>query len=151
YEPNDSAGRATPLRPGGSVAFAILPLGDADWFRLAIEQPGELAVSIDEGPKTLDLVVRVLDGDLRDLTGWIQPYAKGGLTEGFADLRTPGAYYLEVRDGGNDARSIEPATLRTRFAPSIAEGEPDDTFGSAAAEPLVGVSQRSILPVGDAD
>ena len=151
YEPNDSMGQATPLRVGGSIAFAIMPVGDADWFRLTVDRPGELAFAIDDGPKNLDLVMHVLDADQHDLTGWIPPYSKGGRTEGLADLRAPGTYFIEIRDGANDARAIEPATLTTKFTPSVAEGEPNDTFGSATPQPLDGTTSGTILPVGDAD
>jgi hypothetical protein len=81
----------------------------------------------------------------------VPPYAKGGRAEGRADLKAPGAYYVEVRDGSNDARSIQSATLSTRFTPSAGGYEPDDTFGTAARLPLSGSSAGYILPVGDSD
>ena len=98
YEPNDTMGQATDIRPGGALGFSIFPIGDVDWFKVVVDQPGELALAIDEGPKNLDLTFHVLDADRRDLTGWVPAYAKGGLTEGHADLKAPGAYYIEVRD-----------------------------------------------------
>ena len=112
-------GQATDIRPGGALGFSIFPIGDVDWFKVVVDQPGELALEIDEGPKNLDLTFHVLDADRHDLTGWVPPYAKGGLTEGRADLKAPGAYYIEVRDSNNDARSIQSATLST-WRPSSA-------------------------------
>ena len=147
YEPNDTARAATPLRANGEVVFNILPLGDADWFKVTVDEPGELAVSIDEGPENLDLVYRVLDSDRRDMTGFVQPYAKGGLTEGFVDLPRPGDYFIEVRDGSNDGRSILSGgadnALHARPGSSY---EPNDTFGTATEVPLVGSNAGYILP-----
>ena len=79
---------------------------------------------------------RVLDSDRRDMTGWVPPYAKGGLTEGFVDLARAGEYFIEVRDGSNDGRSILPAVLTTRFTPTTLSYEPNDTFGTATQVPL---------------
>ena len=151
YEPNDSPGYATTIPPTGSIAFNILPRGDADWFTVEVHEPGELAVTIDNGPENLDLHFRVLNADKADMTGWIAPYSMGGLTEGYADLAWPGAYFIEVRDGANDARSIRHAILSTRFTPTELSYEPNDTFGSATRVSLDGASPAHILPRGEAD
>ena len=151
YEPNDSPGLATSMRPSGEVAFNILPRGEVDWFRVEVEEPGELKIAIDEGPETLDLTFRVLNADQQDLTGWVAAYAAGGLTEGLADLPQAGAYFIEVRDGYNDARDIRHATLTTRFTPTELSYEPNDTFGTATPVALAGISPGYILPRGEAD
>lgn len=151
FEPNDTAAQATALRPDGAVALNILPKGDADWFKVDVEEPGELYVTVDDGPKSLDITFRVFDADRKDLTGWIPAYAKGGLTDGRVDLAAPGAYFIEVRDAYNDERSAEPATLATRFTPTLSSAEPNDTFGTATEVALVGSSIAHILPLGDAD
>ena len=48
---------------------------------------------------------------------WVAAPRPGGDTVAVLDLPKPGVYYLEIADGGNDARSTEPLTLTTRFAP----------------------------------
>ena len=58
------------------------------------------------------------------------------LREGRVDRRLcrparAGDYFIEVRDGSNDGRSIQPAVLTTRFTPTTLSYEPDDTFGTA--------------------
>ena len=50
FEPNDTIGTASVLTPGGEVPFTIFPKADGDWFRVTVTEPGELAVTIDEGP-----------------------------------------------------------------------------------------------------
>jgi hypothetical protein len=151
YEPNDTVGAARPLTPGGEVAFTMLPRGDADWFRVTVDQPGELAVTIDEGPENLDLTYRVVNPDFTELAYWVAAYRMGGLTEGFADLPRPGTYYLEVRDANNDARSIEPATLKTGFTPTVGSNEPNNAFGEATPVEITGETVAHILPIGDGD
>lgn len=151
YEPNDGIGSARVLTPGGEVPFTILPRGDADWFRITVEQPGELAVSIDEGPQDLDIAYRVVNYDWSELAYWVPPYRKGGLTEGFVDFPLPGTYFLEIRDGSNDGRSIEPATLKTVFTPTLASNEPNNAFGEATPVEISGETRAHILPRGDAD
>jgi hypothetical protein len=151
YEPNDSPGLATDLRPGGEIAFNILPRNDADWFRVTVEEPGELAIAVDNGPENLDIHFRVMDADQRELLTWVPPYAKGGRTEGTVDLPAPGSYYIEVRDGANDDRSIRHATLSTAFTPTVMSYEPNNSFGNATPVNLVGENLAHILPRGDAD
>lgn len=151
YEPNDGIGSARVLTPGGEVPFTILPRGDADWFRVTVGQPGELAVSIDAGPQELDIAYRVINSDWSELAYWVPPYRKGGLTEGFVDLALPGTYFIEIRDGNNDGRSIEPATLKTAFTPTLGGNEPNNFFGEATPVEISGETQAHILPRGDAD
>ena len=132
YEPNNGPADATPLSPGGKVLFNILPRGDADWFRVDATSAGELAIAIDEGPDNLDLYYRVWDANHQVVRDWVAPYKKGGVTEGFADLPRPGVYFIEIVDGNNDERSVEPATLSTTFTPALDTLEPNNSFGHAA-------------------
>jgi hypothetical protein len=151
FEPNDNPGSARPLTAGGEVPFTVLPRGDGDWFRISVDQPGELQVMIDEGPQNLDLTYRVVNADLSELAYWVAAYRKGGLTEGSADLPRAGTYYLEVRDANNDERSIEPAVLKTLFTPTLGSNEPNNSFGEATPVDITGETAAHILPIGDAD
>jgi uncharacterized caspase-like protein len=151
YEPNDTIATATPLTLGGEVPFNILPLRDTDWFRIEVPDQGELAVTIDEGPEQLDIAFRVLDTNLRVVRDWVQPYRKGGLTEGTVDLAAAGAYFIEVADSYSDARSIDHATLRTAFTPTGDALEPNNSFGSAKRVAPGTVLAATMLPQGDAD
>jgi hypothetical protein len=134
YEPNNSAGQATVVSTDGEFLFNILPRGDADWFALKVDAAGELKVSIDEGPPDLDLYYRVWNANRQVIRDYVAPYAKGGLTEGFADLPAAGLYFIEVTDGSNDGRSVAPATLQSTFTAALDGGW-----------------QAHILPQGDAD
>jgi hypothetical protein len=151
HEPNNTASAATPLTPGGEVLFNILPRGDADWYRVDAASAGELAVTLDESPENLDLYYRVWDANRQVVRDWVAPYRMGGAAEGFADLPRSGAYFIEISDGNNDARSPIPATLSTAFVPVADTSEPNDSFGAAAplnaGEPI----QANILPQADQD
>lgn len=151
YEPNETIGAAKPLTPGGEIQFTMLPLNDADWFRVTVDQPGELKVAIDEGPENLDITYRVVNPDWTELATWVAAYRKGGLTEGSVDLPRPGTYYIEVRDSYNDARSIEPATLKTEFTPTLGSNEPNNAYGEATPVDIEGETIAHILPVNDGD
>jgi hypothetical protein len=151
YEPNNTIGAATLVSTDSEFLFNILPRGDADWFALQVDSPGELKISIDEGPKDLDLHYRVWNADRQVIRDWVAPYSKGGLTEGFADLPQAGTYFIEVVDGANDARSVEPATLQTHFTPAKDSYEPNNSFGAASPVEAQGSWQAHILPQGDSD
>jgi hypothetical protein len=151
YEPNNSLGWATLVSTDAEFLFNILPRGDVDWFAVQVEYPGELKIGIDEGPKDLDLHYRVWNADRQVIRDWVAPYAKGGLTEGFADLPQAGFYFIEVVDGANDARSVEPATLQTQFTPANDSYEPNNGFGAASPVEAQGSWQAHILPQGDSD
>jgi len=151
YEPNNGMAAASPLTPGGEVAFNILPQGDADWFRIEAPSQGELVVELDEGPENLDLYFRVWDADRQVVRDWVAPYRKGGLTEGFADLPRAGVYFIEIVDGNDDARAIEHATLRTMFTATADPLEPNDTFGAAKPVETGGSHAAFILPQSDVD
>ena len=151
YEPNNGPATAAPLTPGGKILFNILPRGDADWFRVDVASAGELAITIDESPKNLDLYYRVWDANRQVLRDWVAPYRKGGVTEGFADLPHAGTYFIEVTDGNNDDRSVLPATLSTTFTPVADTLEPNNAFGQAAPLGLGEPIRANILPQSDED
>jgi hypothetical protein len=118
YEPNDTFGTATQVSLVGSNADYILPKGDGDWHVFYAPGPGMLNVSVDEVPEVLDVALRVLDSDQRDLTGWIIPPRPGGETTGTVKLERPGWYWMEIRDSYNDARSPKPFRVTRTFTPA---------------------------------
>lgn len=151
YEPNNGQADAAPLTPGRTVAFNILPVGDRDWFRVEVASAGELAILIEESPEDLDLHFRVWNDNNQVVRNWVAPYRKGGVAEGFADLPTAGAYYIEISDGSSDARAIEHATLSTVFTPVADAHEPNDSYGSPSPLAYGTPIRANILPLGDAD
>ena len=151
FEPNNNFIDAKPLTPGGEIAFNILPRGDNDWFRIDVPSSGELTAIIDPSPENLDLHYRVWNANHDVLRDWIPPYRLGGVTEGFADLPGPGTYFLQISDGGNNARSIDHAVLKTGFIATVDPTEPNNSFGEAKPIPLGVPHTGYILPRGDVD
>jgi uncharacterized caspase-like protein len=151
FEPNNGPADAKALTPGGEILFNILPRGDADWYRIEVSSSGELSAVIDPSPPNLDLYFRVWDSDRRVIRDWVPPYRMGGVTEGFADLPAAGTYFLEIVDGSNNDRSIEPAILKTAFRSTFDPLEPNDSFGAASPLPLGEPHTAFILPRGDHD
>ncbi|MBI3958898.1 MAG: PPC domain-containing protein, partial [Chloroflexi bacterium] len=151
FEPNNDFGSAANLVLGQSLQATILPVRDVDWFTFDVATHGELRVEVSAVPAELDVVLRVWNGNKDVLTNWYTPLAKGGNTSAVVDLPAPGRYVLEVRDGSDDARSVQPFTLRADFTPSPDGFEPNNDFGSAASVGVDRSVQATILPVRDAD
>jgi hypothetical protein len=150
-EPNDRFGSAAAISTAADFPATILPRGDVDWYRLDVEQHGQLRVWIEDVVDPLDIVVRVRNADKDPLTGYFKPSAKGAPTEVLADLPAPGRWWLEVRDNYDDARAIEPYRLRSELTPSKDRFEPNDSFSQAVEMAPSGTLQATILPRGDVD
>jgi hypothetical protein len=117
FEPNDAVGSAAPVALGETVTGSILPKGDADWYRVDVAAIGALRVAISESPDNLDMSVRFWDSSARAISGWKGPLAIGGPVEAEVDVKAPGSYYVEVRDGRNDARSPAAYSLTLTHTP----------------------------------
>jgi hypothetical protein len=151
YEPNNSFGMAPDVTPNQTWRSTILPKGDSDWYRVVVDHHGELAIAARRVPANLDVHFRVWTGEKAYLTDWIAPLAEGGNNEAIVDLPAPGAYVIEIRDGGDDNRSIQPIDLQFAFTPSVDSYEPNGAFGTAAPLAPGQSIQGTILPKGDSD
>ena len=150
-EPNDTIGAATPLGFDDPRSATILPKGEVDWFAVSAERQGELSVELTGSPQVLDLSFRIWDSNAAAISGWFSPLAQGGDNINAFDLPRPGRYYIELRDGRNDARSVEPFQLMARLNPTSDSQEPNDTIGRAGTLRLGEAHAANILPKGDAD
>jgi len=102
-------------------------------------------------PANLDVQFRVWNAERQTISDWYTPLAPGGDTKATVDLATGGSYVLEVRDGRDDARAIEPYTLQVTFTPSQDRGEPNNSMGTATPLKLGATVKGTILPKGDVD
>ncbi|MFQ5913547.1 MAG: PPC domain-containing protein [Nitrospinota bacterium] len=153
-EPNNKMETASAVEIGKTVKANILPKGDADWYRVDVEHQGELNVKFGKVPSNLDMyfrVVRFVDSKEDQIQGWVGPPRAGAPNERAVDLPAKGAYYLEVRDGGNNARSPEPYELSLAFTPTADDGEPNNKMETASPIAVGKVMKANILPKGDAD
>lgn len=144
-EPNDGDEVATPLALGGTARGKIDPENDVDYYRLVIEQPAVLTVSL-SGVDGMDLQLELLDasGTL------VAKSDRGGarIKEGIPNAGlTPGNYALVVKQykkkpvrtrKGKKAAEPDPGpapvyelTAQLVDVPKGAEREPDDDRGTA--------------------
>ena len=93
----------------------------------------------------------MLNADGQDITGWVATPRPGGVLEGWFDVPSPGAYWLEVRDNYNDAASPGRSRLDLSFAPQEDVYEPNNAPSLARVLPLEGSHRLNIQPLGDAD
>ena len=121
-EPNDTLETATPLALEQSIQANILPRNDADWYRLDIPAQGAVEVAITDMPPELDVTFQVWGANKKVVHGWRSVQKAGEDHVTGVDLPAPGTYYLEVRDGHNNARSSLPYTLRARLVLQSGQG-----------------------------
>ena len=109
--------------PRTSIAATILPQGDSDWYRVSVDEQGALDVAITGVPANLDIHFPGVDAERQVMSDWYAPLAPGGDTKATVDLPTGGSYVLEVHDGRDDARAIEPYLLQVTFTPTQDRGK----------------------------
>ena len=150
-EPNDSFATARNIPPTGKRRLTVLPKGDADWFRLRVEQAGELRLAALEVPPTLDIALRVYNSDRTVIADWMVPPRPGGDTIAQVDLPTPGEYFIEINDSYNDQSDIAHYMFETAFAPQADQYEPNNSLGQATPVSTNSEFLFNILPRGDTD
>ena len=114
HDQNDSIGRADPIRLGSPVQATILPAGDRDWYRLAVDSDTRLHVHLSGGPPDMTLTFRVWNADNRVVLNWQRAPDAGSEVAGEIDVAEPGFYFIEVAASESAASSTVPYTLVTR-------------------------------------
>ena len=110
-EPNNSAEVATPAALDTTIAANILPANDADWYRVELDDAGDLYVLITNVASNLEVVFRLWNDQGEVISSWVYPLAAGGNTESVFPIAEAGSYLLEVVDN-RGGRSIQPYLLR---------------------------------------
>ena len=150
-EPNNRFGDAAPLTLSEPVQATILPIRDNDWFYVDVDTHGELVVLTTDVPPTLDIMFRCYNSDTEVIHDWFYPLTTGADNYGAVDVPAAGRYYIEVRDQGDNARSVEPFTLEVGFTPSPDPAEPNNSFGHATAVTVGEPFTATVLPRYDDD
>ncbi len=151
YEPNNGFGSAAEIAANDQWRATILPKADVDWYRLQVENHGELKVSMLEVPEGLDVMLRLWNADKQVKSGWYSPLRVGGDTIALMDLPYAGNYFLEVRDGRDDARAHQSFLIKTAYKASPDRFEPNNSLGRAASLAIGELVRGTILPKGDID
>ena len=150
-EPNGSFAQAKPLAPAGEIEATILPRGDRDWYRIAVEDQGRLEVHIPAPAEKLALWIEVYDANLSRIAGPFYAARRGVENFAVADLPSAGVYAVHIGDHNDAERSVSPYRLQTQFTPTGDRFEPNASFGSAKPIAANTTLQAAILPRGDRD
>src|SRR6185436_12284102 len=70
-EPNNSFGSANPVEVNTTIDLSIDQPGDGDYFYFRAGAAGVLSFYTGTQPPEVDLVVRMLNADGQDVTGWV--------------------------------------------------------------------------------
>lgn len=114
HDQNDSIGRADPIRLGSPVQGTILPAGDRDWYRLAVDGDTRLHIHLSGGPPDMTLTFRVWNADNRVVLNWQRAPDAGSEVAGEIDVDEPGFYFIEVAASESADSSTLPYTLVAR-------------------------------------
>ncbi len=150
-EPNNSFGRAAPQPATSSHRVAIFPRGDRDWIGIRVDQPGTLDLAATNVPDNLDIHIRVWNSEKDVQRDWFGPPRPGGDTVGFADLPSPGLYYVEITDNRDDASNATSFDLALTYTEQPDPYEPNNSFTDARPLTMGGEILFNILPRGDHD
>jgi len=110
HEGNNTFGTAKPL--SGQAQGTILPKGDVDWYVFEVDKPGMYEVSVTNVAKELDIHARVSNAENYGISGYLKPLRAGAETRGKVKIPAAGKYYVQLIDGGGDARSTQPYTVK---------------------------------------
>ena len=147
-EPNDTFGTATPITSGEELVGTLFPASDADWFLLDLAEQGRVSLLLSAEPAGLQPLVRLWNSEQQGLSDW-QQLRRDQPTH--FDLGQPGRYLLELRDSGNDERTLESYRLTATLVPTGDALEPNNSFGQPAVVDATGEYEGAILPRGDAE
>lgn len=150
-EPNDALAAATGLGWNQTLAANILPMGDADFYKVDAARQGQLTVSFPASPAAIDMAFRVLDATGKEVRGWQASPEAGKPYSAWVDIKSPGTYVIEVRDSYNNARSADPYAIKLALHATSDPAEPNDTAQDATPIAPGERISANILPIGDAD
>jgi len=138
-EPNHAFLRAREVTFGQPVAFALMPRGDQDTFKLKLTEPGYLRVTVNNSAANhVDPVIQIFDAQYRPI--------------GNAEARTvAGDVFVKISEHHNDESSPNNLAATFSFQPESDSSEPNDTLTRARAVKLNEQVDMMIMPLGDGD
>ncbi|MCP5519493.1 MAG: pre-peptidase C-terminal domain-containing protein [Verrucomicrobiales bacterium] len=150
FEDNPDFANAAQLAPNDQVQAHLFPRGEEDFYTVAVDTPGSLALALSPVPADLRLELAVYGPNLE----WLSVYrtANNPGDEVFLtyDAGQATTLYLRVRDVSNGANPTEAYTLTSVFTPAPDDFEPNP---NPSAAPLLTSSpvQAHVFPGGDED
>lgn len=152
-EPNDTTVSANRISLGDQGTGVIDPQGDADFWIFTVQAGDLLDIDVDawEFGSPLDATLELLAPDGQTFLAYNDDF--DGLDSRIQyRVESGGDYYIVIRGlGGGGSQYTYTINFQTMVCPDDAEGEPNDTPGTAFASALGEQVEGHICPPYDAD
>ena len=150
YEPNHDEITAAEISAQDTIQGYIFPGGDADWYKVTVETPGLLNISLTNMPDNLKGYIETYDRNT--FYTWVREHAQNDAEDVFLayQLAAAGTYFIRISDYDGDFNAGATYTLRTNFQPTPDQYEPNnDVWHSTplATSPI----EAYVFPDGDKD
>lgn len=147
-EPNNSPKEATTVASGTVFSPAIYPVGDTDWYRIAVPGQGYVCASARNVPEAIKVQVQygIYDEqkeEMKTVREW--KYLPD------ACAVSKGVLYVEVIDDYGNGACVEAFPMKLEFVPEFDTAEPNNSFSDAKTLGAGGTARMAIYPVGDVD
>jgi len=146
-EPNDHFTKATSIPGTCKVGGTMATAADIDAFKLEVSKPGQSLDLHVGGIRDMDFVLKVMDGERRELKRYDET-SSGGDERGLDIGLDPGAYYIELSNKNPKANNPEQGYALDAVLSSSEgrEREPDDRALEATALRPGGVLRGHYYP-----
>lgn len=150
YEPNFDAWHSSSINADGVLQAYIYPKNDEDWYKITVNTPGTLSMSLTDMPSNLRGYIETYDQNIAYT--WIRANANNDGEDVFLsyDLSAAGTYWVKISDNASHYNASEPYTLTTEFTPAPDPFEPDNDFSHSTKLETTPV-EAYVFPGGDED
>lgn len=148
-EPNNNFMLADEISPGSNIHGEIYDYGDEDYFKLNVNSPSIMNISVENLSQGLCPYIRIYDSKekLLDSTA-----ASAGQGIGHSlEISEPGIYYLNLKDRYNTCSAQEGYNLRIDVISGLDKYEPNADFNTAKEIKVRGRICPTMFPTGDED
>jgi hypothetical protein len=150
FEPNQDGAHAAALSPRGTIEAYMFPAGDYDWYKVTVDKPGYLTLTITNTSSILRPGINLYGPNLNWLGIYkIANYDGDNVTLTY-EIASPGTYYMHVYDNDNHTDPDHPYKFTTLFTEVPDQNEPNNDQWHAKLvnqSPLNGY----IFPTGEHD
>jgi len=110
YEPNDNFGDATPMVDMNFIQGYIFDAGDVDWYKISVDNPGKVQVTITDVPQEIRPQIELYDHNRQRMATKLATNYGQELLLAF-DISQQGDYFIRVFDIRNNTFSVSPYSL----------------------------------------
>ncbi len=150
YEPNNEITEAVAAELDKEYQSAIFPVGDNDWFKFDVKEPGYIHVKAKDVPQGLELAAAFATYDEYAARKVNTIQSKTNVPVAVA-VSKPGEYYMQLGARWDNKESRELFTWTAEFIPEIDIYEPNNSHEQAAEISVNDTLMIAVFPVGDRD